>query len=176
MVNGHALHLYFGEGKGKTTAAMGLALRAAGQGRSVLVSQFLKTNTTGELNALAKLDNVRVVLGEPVAGLTMGMSDAEREEERQRQRRNFARVCEAVEAFAPDLIVLDEFLVAERFGYLDSAQAVACIERWLAHAEVVLTGRWASEGLLARADYATEMVKHRHPYDAGVMARRGIEF
>lgn len=174
--NGHALHLYFGDGKGKTTAAMGLAVRAAGQGRKVLIGQFLKTNTTGEFDSLRKLENVVLALGEPVAGLTMGMSDAEREEEKARQRRNFERICARVEEEKPDVIVLDEFLVAEHLGYLDSERAAAFVEAWLENAEVVLTGRWASEALMARADYATEMVKHRHPYDAGVMARRGIEF
>ncbi len=174
--NGHALHLYFGDGKGKTTAAMGLAVRAAGQGRKVLIGQFLKTNTTGEFDSLRKLENVVLALGEPVAGLTMGMSDAEREEEKARQRRNFERICARVEEEKPDVIVLDEFLVAEHLGYLDSERAAAFVEAWLENAEVVLTGRWASEALMARADYATEMVKRKHPYDAGVMARRGIEF
>lgn len=174
--NGHALHLYFGDGKGKTTAAMGLAVRAAGQGRKVLIGQFLKTNTTGEFDSLRKLENVVLALGEPVAGLTMGMSDAEREEEKARQRRNFERICARVEEEKPDVIVLDEFLVAEHLGYLDSERAAAFVEAWLENAEVVLTGRWASEALMARADYVTEMVKRKHPYDAGVMARRGIEF
>ena len=174
--NGHALHLYFGDGKGKTTAAMGLAVRAAGQGRKVLIGQFLKTNTTGEFDSLRKLENVVLALGEPVAGLTMGMSDAEREEEKARQRRNFERICARVEEEKPDVIVLDEFLVAEHLGYLDSERAAAFVEAWLENAEVVLTGRWASEALMARADEATEMVKRKHPYDAGVMARRGIEF
>ncbi len=114
--NGHALHLYFGDGKGKTTAAMGLAVRAAGQGRKVLIGQFLKTNTTGEFDSLRKLENVVLALGEPVAGLTMGMSDAEREEEKARQRRNFERICARVEEEKPDVIVLDEFLVAEHLG------------------------------------------------------------
>lgn len=89
MKNGHALHLYFGDGKGKTTAAMGLAVRAAGQGRKVLIGQFLKTNTTGEFDSLRKLENVVLALGEPVAGLTMGMSDAEREEEKARAEAQF---------------------------------------------------------------------------------------
>ena len=176
MKNGHALHLYFGDGKGKTTAAMGLAVRAAGQGRKVLIGQFLKTNTTGEFDSLRKLENVVLALGEPVAGLTRGLSDAEREEEKARQRRNFERICARVEEEKPDVIVLDEFLVAEHLGYLDSERAAAFVEAWLENAEVVLTGRWASEALMARADYVTEMVKRKHPYDAGVMARRGIEF
>ena len=123
MKNGHALHLYFGDGKGKTTAAMGLAVRAAGQGRKVLIGQFLKTNTTGEFDSLRKLENVVLALGEPVAGLTMGMSDAEREEEKARQKRNFERICARVEEEKPDVIVLDEFLVADHLGYLDGERA-----------------------------------------------------
>ena len=176
LKNGHALHLYYGDGKGKTTAAMGLAARAAGQGRNVLIGQFLKTNTTGEFRSLGQIENVFLALGEPVAGLTMGMSEAERAEERARQMRNFERVREEIEARRPDVVVLDEFLVAESLGYLDGARALACVDAWLESAEVVLTGRWASEPLLERADYATEMVKRKHPYDEGVAARRGIEF
>ena len=103
-------------------------------------------------------------------------SEAERAEERARQMRNFERVREEIEARRPDVVVLDEFLVAESLGYRDGARALACVDAWRDSAEVVLTGRWASEPLLERADYATEMVKRKHPYDEGVAARRGIEF
>ena len=70
MKSGHALHVYFGECKGKTTAAMGLAIRAAGQKRKVLVSQFMKTNTSGELNILNHIDNIKIVYGSPIQKLT----------------------------------------------------------------------------------------------------------
>lgn len=176
MKNGHALHVYFGEGKGKTTAAMGLAVRAAGQKRRVLLSQFMKTNDSGELASIARIPEIRVVLGEPISKLTTRMTPEELAQEHVRQRQNFEKICAEIDAFVPDLIVLDELLVAEHCGLLDTDCVLACVDRWLDGAEVVLTGRWLSPALMERADYATEMVKRKHPFDEGVMARRGIEF
>ena len=175
MKNGNALHLYYGDGKGKTTAAMGLALRAAGQGRRVLIAQWLKNNRSGELNALKALANVEIVLGEPIARLTSRMAEEERRREGLRQAAHYDRVAERIEDIHPQLIVLDELAVAIHKGFVDEDEAVTDCVRWLGSAEVVVTGRWAPESLLAKADYITEMVKHRHPYDLGVPARPGIE-
>lgn len=176
MKNGHALHVYFGESKGKTTAAMGLAIRAAGQDRRVLVSQFMKTNTTGELNSLRKIPNIHVVLGEPILKLTTKMTPEELAAEKLRQRANFEKICQAVDEMKPDMIVLDELLVAQSMDMVDTDRVLECLDKWLEGAEVVLTGRWVSDAILERADYATEMVKRKHPFDQGVMARRGVEF
>lgn len=176
MRNGHALHVYFGQSKGKTTCAMGLAIRAAGQGKKVLVSQLMKTNTSGELNSLRQLDNITVVLGEPITKLTNMMSEQELAEEKLRQRANFEKICGEIRALKPDMIVLDELCVAEHLDFVDTERVLECIDEWLLTSEVVLTGHWASEVIRERADYVTEMVKCKHPYDEGVQARRGVEF
>lgn len=176
MKNGHALHVYFGESKGKTTAAMGLALRAAGQGRKVLLSQFMKTNTTGELNSLRQISSVSIVLGEPILKLTSRMTPVELTLEKAKQRANFEKICAEIDRIQPDVIVLDELLVAESMDMVASDRVLECLDKWLESAEVVLTGRWVSDRILEKADYATEMVKHKHPFDRGVMARKGIEF
>lgn len=176
MKNGHALHVYFGESKGKTTVAMGLAIRAAGQGRRVLLSQFMKTNTTGELNSLRLIPNVSIVLGEPISKLTTRMTPEELAQEKARQRANFDKICAEIDRIQPEVVVLDELLVAESMDMVDSDRVLERLDKWLESAEVVLTGRWVSDAILEKADYATEMVKRKHPFDQGVMARKGIEF
>lgn len=176
MKNGHALHVYFGQSKGKTTCAMGLAIRAAGQGKKVLVSQLMKTNTSGELASLRLIPNITIVLGEPITKLTNMMTEQELAEEKQRQRANFEKICGEIRKVQPDMIVLDELLVAEHMDFVDTQRVLDSIDEWLETSEVVLTGHWASEVIRERADYVTEMVKCKHPYDQGVMARRGVEF
>ena len=176
MNNGHALHVYYGDGKGKTTAAMGLALRAAGQGLSVLVGQLLKTNTSGELASLRLLPGVCISLGEPVRKLTFRMTSDELADEKRRQRANFEKIRDEIRAKRPDLIVMDELLTAEHLGFVDAKDVMEAVREWLPFAEVALTGRWCCEEILTSADYATEMVKRRHPYDQGIAARRGIEY
>ncbi|MBQ8972569.1 MAG: cob(I)yrinic acid a,c-diamide adenosyltransferase [Clostridia bacterium] len=176
MKSGNALHIYFGECKGKTTAAMGLAIRAAGQKRKVLISQFMKTNTSGELNILNHIDNIKIVYGSPIQKLTTQMTPEELAAERVRQKENFDLICRSIAEWEPELIVLDELLVAEKMGFVEADTIIARIDDWLDYAEVVLTGRWCCERLMEKADYATEMVKHKHPFDQGVMARKGIEY
>lgn len=176
MKNGHALHVYFGQSKGKTTCAMGLAIRAAGQGKKVLVSQLMKTNTSGELASLEKLPNITIVLGEPISKLTTSMNEQELADEKLRQRSNFEKICGKIRALKPDMVVLDELLVAEHLGFLDAESILARIDEWLETSEVVLTGHWACDAVLEKADYVTEMVKRKHPFDQGVKARRGVEF
>ena len=175
MKNGNALHVYYGDGKGKTTAAMGLAVRALGTGRRVLIAQFLKRNDSGELKSLARLDGARIVLGEPILKLTSRMTPEELAQEKIRQRGKLERIERIAQEASPELIVLDEILVAVHLKLIDESTVIADIDDWLSCSEVVCTGRWVSESILSRADYITRMVKERHPYDQGVKARLGIE-
>ena len=170
------LHLYAGEGKGKTTAAMGLALRAVGQGRRVLVAQFLKTGRSGELLALARFPEAHVFEAEPIGKFTFRMTDAERAEARVRQTAQLERLIEAVNAEAPGLMVFDELAMAVCRGLIAEGDAWRLIEAGLKFGEVVVTGRHAPESMEKRADYVSEIKKIRHPFDRGVRARRGIEF
>ena len=164
------LHLYWGDGKGKTTAAMGLALRALGHGRRVVILQFLKDGSSGEIEMLRRCG--AVVYACPNAKFTWLMTDAERAE----ARRTNTRTLQTILQGSFDLLVLDEALSACQAGAFCEAELAAAVEALRKRAEVVLTGHAALEALLSRADYITHMQKLRHPYDVGVSARRGIEY
>ena len=162
------IHLYCGDGKGKTTAALGLALRAYGAGFAVVVAQFLKTMPSGELTALAALPGVQVIRGTRDFGFTWTLSEADRAALRAEQDAILQRALAACPASGETLLVLDEAVGAYTYGYLDHAPLLAYLEAVPKHVEVVLTGRDPAPELLARADYVTEMKKVRHPFDRGV--------
>ena len=165
------VHLYCGDGKGKTTAAMGLALRALGQGMRVAVVQFLKNGTSGELEPLKKL-GAAVYSGQPGAKFTFQMNA---EEKAQATKENNARLAEALQQPC-DLLILDEICAARNSGMVDEALAKQAVLERPQHREVVLTGRNPETWMAEAADYITEMQPRRHPYEQGIPARKGIEF
>lgn len=165
------VHLYCGDGKGKTTAAMGLALRALGQGMQVVVVQFLKNGTSGELEPLRNL-GATVFSGKPGAKFTFQMNA---EEKAQATKENNARLAEALQQPC-DLLILDEICAARNSSMLDEALAKQAVLERPQHREVVLTGRNPEAWMAEAADYITEMQPRRHPYEQGIPARKGIEF
>ena len=165
------VHLYCGEGKGKTTAAMGLALRMAGRGRAVVIAQFLKGADSGERLALAQVPGVRLLEVPERVKFSFQLTPAEREAERTRNTRLLALARKA--APSCDLLVLDEVCAAVNTGLLPLEDVLDCLDSL--SCEVVLTGRDPAPELRDRADYLTEMRKVRHPFDRGVCARTGIE-
>jgi len=165
-----------GNGKGKTTAAMGLALRALGSGMRVYVAQFLKSGESCELAALRELKNVTIEYAEPIGKFTFSMTGEEKEDARNRQMSALMRADEAVATLRPDLMVFDEFALAMHMDMVDQDAAMRLIDRALSLGEVVTTGRHAPETLIKRADYVSEVRKIAHPYEKGLRARRGIEF
>ncbi|SHH94305.1 cob(I)alamin adenosyltransferase [Sporobacter termitidis DSM 10068] len=170
------IHVYYGYGKGKTTAALGLALRAAGCGLKVVIVQFLKDSNTGELNALKLLPNVTVLRGTAARAFTRDMTPEQLAETRKIQNANFEKALELVGSGECGLLILDEALDAYQLGLLDKAAFLDLVCRKPDSLELVITGHRPDEEILGRADYVTEMVKVRHPYDSGISARRGIEF
>ena len=165
------LHLYWGEGKGKTTAAMGLAVRALGAGLQVSIVQFLKNGQSGELVPLKNLGAV-IYTGEAGTKFVSQMTEEEKETVRKRQNEQL------LEALASpcDMLILDEACAALELGMIDEKLLQrAVLERPFAR-EVILTGRSPAQWMKDAADYSTEMVCHKHPYDKGIMARRGVEF
>lgn len=168
------IHIYCGDGKGKTTAALGLALRAAGSGRRVLLLQFFKDGKSAEFAALAHVPEVEVVRQSRTFGFSWTLSEQEREE----ARRYYSALLE--DAFRRgsefDLLVLDEAMSACTTGMVDQARLLALLEGKPEGLEVVLTGRNPPQALLEAADYATEMKKIKHPFDRGIAARPGIEY
>ena len=170
------VHIYIGDGQGKTTAAVGLAARAAGSGRKVLFAQFLKGRGTGEIAALETL-GVSVIRSKEDPGFIWKMDDEQKEAYRAEQSRLFDETMEAVSDDAElDLLALDEALDVIGLGLIDESRIIDAIEQKPDRLEIVLTGRAATDGILATADYVTEMKKVRHPFDRGVAAREGVEY
>ena len=164
------LHLYWGDGKGKTTAAMGLALRALGHGRRVVIVQFLKDGTSGEIAPLRAAG--AAVYACPNAKFTWLMDEADKAAAREASARALGRAL--AEPF--DLLVLDEACAALKSSILDEALLRRAVAFAKNGREVVLTGRDPAPWLQEAADYSTEMRAHRHPYADGVAAREGVEY
>ncbi|GAA6760590.1 cob(I)yrinic acid a,c-diamide adenosyltransferase [Thermus oshimai] len=164
--------VYTGDGKGKSTAAFGLALRAHGRGLRVRVFQFIKHEGArfGEHRAFAQL-------GVPVEGLGDGFTWKSRDLERSRALAyaGWQRAKEALLSGAYDLLVLDEITYPIRYGWVPLGEVLEALKDRPPHVHVVLTGRGAPEALLELADTVTEMRKVKHAFDQGVPAQRGIE-
>ena len=168
------IHIYCGDGKGKTTAAMGLAMRAAGHGRRVIIAQFLKNGKSGERTALSALPTVELLPVPEVVKFTFQMTEEERRQEAERQSELLEAAFRAAEGAG--LLVLDELCAALSAGMVALSRALALLDSRPEGLEVVITGRDPSPELLERAGYITEMVKRRHPFDRGVQAREGVEW
>lgn len=170
------IHLYYGDGKGKTTAAVGLTVRAAGRGLRVLFAQFLKRGASGELRILESLEQVSVLRCEGVQKFTFQMDASELRQTRDAQGRLLQEIIHQVrQGRGYDLLVLDEAINAVSTGTLDEALLRSFIEQKPAPLELVLTGRNPPGWLIGRADYLSEICSRRHPYEQGIPARMGIE-
>lgn len=166
------LHLYCGNGKGKTTAAMGLALRAAGRGKRVVIAQFLKGADSGERLALARLPQVTLLPVPDTVKFSFRMSEDERRAEAQRYQDLLKLISRTARGCF--LLVLDEACAAVNTGLLPLEDLLACLDSL--ECEIVLTGRDPAPELMERADYITSMEAVRHPFEQGITAREGIEF
>lgn len=175
-MNTGLVHLYYGDGKGKTTAALGQALRALGYGRRVVLVQFLKNTPCGELTALQCLDRITVLRGKAGAHFTFAMTEDERRQTRAIHEGNLTQALALVKAGQCELLILDEVTDALQAGLLDEALLREAVLEKPPALELVLTGHRPDDWLLEAADYVTEMKKHRHPFDRGVPAREGVEF
>ncbi|MBQ3380027.1 MAG: cob(I)yrinic acid a,c-diamide adenosyltransferase [Clostridia bacterium] len=169
------LHIYCGEGKGKTTAAAGLALRAAGAGMRVLFVQFLKDGSSSEIKALEKFENISIEVCKKNYGFFKHMSDEERKEAAHAYCELFKNAVKKSEN-GVDMLILDEIISACSHKLISEAMLTDYIKRKPAGLELVLTGRYPSDALIDLSDYVTEMKKIKHPYDRGIAARRGVEF
>ena len=170
------VQVYCGDGKGKTTAALGLCLRAAGHGKRVLLVQFLKGQPTGELASLAHIPEVTVLRGKASEKFTFQMDERELQQTYDLNTKNLLTVQEQVRVGDYSLVVLDEIFAALSCELVDEDLLRHLLEGLPEAVELVLTGRNPPDWVLERADYITEMVCRRHPYDRGISAREGIEF
>lgn len=170
MENG-LLHLYYGDGKGKTTAAMGLALRAIGSGKSVVIVQFLKGGASGEIPMLEQL-GAKIYRGKVGQKFVFQMNDAEKAATRALQNENLQKAM----AQPADLLILDEAGSAWELDMVDKALLQQAVRTRPVGQECVLTAHQPPQWMLDEADYVTEMKCRRHPYQKGVAARKGIEY
>ena len=168
------LHIYCGEGKGKTTCSMGLAVRAAGHGRKVVVAQFLKCGNSGERTVLEQLPNVTLLPVPEITKFVFAMTEEEKAQTRTQMGEILTRAI--AESRDADLLVLDELNGAISTGMVTLEDVLAFLDSRPEGLEVVITGRDPAPELRQRADYITEMTKVKHPFDKGLNARKGVEW
>lgn len=170
------IHIYCGDGKGKTSAAVGLAVRAAGCGKKVLFARFLKNEESGELAVLDKISEIEVIHLEKSFGFFSTLSAKEKEEVHRVYESLWRRILSMISDDAYDVLVLDEFMAAYRYGVISRESALEFLRERPESLEIVLTGRGPDESLVELADYVSEILKVKHPFDRGIRARRGIEY
>ena len=189
------IEIYHGDGKGKTTAAAGLAVRAMGYGIPVLFVQFLKDDTSGEIAMLRRL-GAETMHPSVFYGFVSRMNERELAETREACGGMLQQVDAWVKAHISPIeagtnaaseemtgdkvpqavVILDEVLHAVKYGLVTQDALIRLLRAYRPRTEFVLTGRDPSAELLALADYVTEMKKEKHPYEQGISARKGIEF
>ena len=165
------IHIYCGDGKGKTTAALGLALRAAGAGWKVHIYQFMKGSPTSELVSLEKL-GIQVKRLSRDYGFVKNMT----EEEKQLVKSEHDALLGECMRDDCDLMILDEIFSAVNKGVADKEKALQVMHLCSHFQDIVLTGRDPDREFLDAADYITDMQSVRHPYQKGIAARKGIEY
>ena len=174
-LNKGLVHYYYGNGKGKTTAAMGLALRALGSGLRVLVVQFLKNGTSGEIGMLRQM-GASILAVESLTGFSFSMTPEEKAACAAAQSLKSETAAAAAAEGSCDLLILDEIGSALALDLVNRERLFALLQNRAPSVEVAMTGHKLDPELHDAADYVTRMEKQKHPYDQGIMARKGIEF
>ena len=168
------IHIYTGDGKGKTTSALGLALRARSRGKRILFAQFFKEkDERGELSLLDQL-GVKIMVFDSIKSPFFYPS-IDRTNLRDEAEKALNDLQEIISANAFDLVILDEFICLVSEDVISESEAVTFLHHKPMALELVLTGRGATERIMAEADYVTYMKHIKHPYDKGIKARKGIE-
>ncbi|MDO9578730.1 MAG: cob(I)yrinic acid a,c-diamide adenosyltransferase [Candidatus Cloacimonadales bacterium] len=167
------IQIYTGNGKGKTTAALGLIVRALGRGKKVCLIQFMKKNFEyGEIKFLSKQENLDIFqfgtdqLVDPNNPAKIDFEETEK---------GYRKCLEAISSHKYDIIVIDEINVAVKWKLLSLEKQLELMEMET-DAEIIMTGRYAHEKVLEKADLVTEMKEIKHYYQTGIQARKGIEF
>ncbi len=169
------IHIYCGDGKGKTTSAMGLAVRAAGYGMKVLIYQFMKDNTTSERNVLKAIPNITIINGLQQEKFSFQMTEQEKQERKDFYTKRFQEITKKAEEEDYDLLLMDEIIYTLRATLLEEELVLSYLRNKPESLEVVLTGNAPSSTLIELSDYVSEIKKIKHPYDQGLTARYGIE-
>jgi len=167
------IHIYCGDGKGKTTAAMGLCVRAAGNGLKILLFQFLKANTSGELKIISGIPNITILKGPDKMKFTIDMTPAEKAQLKKYNNEIFETIKKMAAEY--DVLFLDEIIYAVSGGFFPEEKLIDFLKHKPDALEVIMTGQNPGQKLIDIADYVSEIKKIKHPYDTGAKARTGIE-
>lgn len=170
------VHIYCGDGKGKTTAATGLAVRAAGRDKRVLIARFLKTDDSGEVISLSQMKPITVLPCTRAFGFYSRMSEVQKQEAAGYYQELFNMAWDRAVEEDYDMLILDEIMAACNYHLVPEEWLVERLQARPETLETVLTGRDPSERLLELADYVSEIQMRKHPFTEGVMAREGIEY
>ena len=172
----HLLHIITGDGKGKTTAAMGQAVRMLGHGKKVYIAQFMKDGTSGELSVLRGLPGVFVSKGARMQGYLNSRTAQQMEATRLAHEEALKDIIKEIEEQQPALTILDELNVALFMRLVSLDSALELIDTALHSGDVVVTGRHASHQLMDKAAYVSKIEAVKHPFNEGQPAREGIEY
>lgn len=174
-MNKGLVHLYFGDGKGKTTAAIGLGLRASGRGMKILLVPFLKNNDSGEILALEGNSSFTILKDSPVKKFIPYMSGQEKKDAFSSQYELFKMATEKLQSEEYELVIFDELIDIINEGILTLDELKDFLNTKPKNLEVVITGHNPQIEMFALCDYVTENKKMKHPYDKGITGRMGIE-
>lgn len=176
MLEKGRIHIYYGDGKGKTTAAIGLGIRGAGAGLRVLFFQFLKDNQSGERKVLEEIEGITCLYGREPVKFVSRMNRDEKIELYHYNNKvldELAKLCMREEV---DVLILDEAVCATHLNVMSEEKLLEFLRGRPRGLEIVLTGHQLSDRLRQEADYVTKMEKEKHPYDLGIGSRKGIEY
>lgn len=170
------IQIYTGNGKGKTTAAVGLSVRAIGRGFNVYMIQFLKDRDTGELHTLSHFDNFKVFRFKSSRKFFWQMNDEEKDLLKKQLKEAYEFIVDVLKNNKCDLLILDEIMGVLHNNLYSIDDIIKLMDMKPEGMEMVMTGRNAPEELIERADLVTEMKLIKHPYEKGIKSRCGIEF
>ncbi|MCI8410328.1 MAG: cob(I)yrinic acid a,c-diamide adenosyltransferase [Lachnospiraceae bacterium] len=172
------IELYCGDGKGKTTASVGLAIRAAGHKIPVYFYQFMKDGSSGEIEILKTIPGIHVKYPPVFYGFVRNMTKEQKEEMKDHYMSMLQTVNHIIEEHSKEqiIIVLDEIIHACNYQLLPESELCRMLKHCSSNIETILTGRNPSQALLDLADYVSDIQKVKHPFDQGLLAREGIEF
>ena len=166
------VHIYTGNGKGKTTASLGLSIRAAGAGMKVFIGQFMKMGDYSEIKALERFSDLITIEQYGIKGFVKGKPSPE---DIEASKKGLEKIKKIVASGAYDLVIIEEGNVAVMCGMFDAQELIDIIDAKPDHVELVITGRGADPRVIEKADLVTEMKEIKHYYQKGIKARVGIE-
>lgn len=178
------IHIYCGDGKGKTTASIGLLVRAVGSQIPVVFAQFMKNDISSEISMIRNMPDTEVLHAKKHFGFYNRMTDETKEEARKEYTETFIEAANRAKEIALQrqekkegltLLILDEILSAYNYRLIKNEMLLEFLKNKPDNLEIVLTGRDPKEELIEQADYVSEIQKVKHPFDNGIAARKGIE-